>query len=67
MFGYTQTYNLMSFPTKITPPKGVFKLVNASEGSVNKDILKFKNGDYTYLVHQSYISGLSVIRKKSVI
>lgn len=57
----------MSFPTKITPPKGVFKFVNASEGSINKDILKFKNGDYTYIVHQSYISGLSVIIKKSVI
>ncbi|MFC0667515.1 hypothetical protein ACFSKY_13270 [Azotobacter chroococcum] len=57
----------MIFPKEITPPKGVFKFVNASEGSVNKDILKFKNGGYTYIVHQSYISGLSVIRNKSVI
>lgn len=57
----------MSFPNKNTPPKGVFKFVNASEGSVNKDILKFKNGDYTYIIHQGYISGLAVIRKKKVI
>lgn len=57
----------MSFPNKNIPPKGVFKFVNASEGSVNKDILKFKNGDYTYMIHQGYISGLAVIRKKKVI
>lgn len=53
----------MVFPKKNIPPKGVFKFVNASEGSVNKDIVKFKNGDYIYIIHQSYISGLSVIRK----
>lgn len=50
----------MSSPTKTTPLKGIFKFANASEGSINKDILKFKNGDYTYIVHQS-------LRKKSVI
>ncbi|MCV4342948.1 hypothetical protein [Pseudomonas capsici] len=57
----------MSYPEKEIPPKGHLFLVNASEGSVNKDIIKFKNGSYTYIIAQSTVSSLSVLRNEKVV
>ncbi|MBX8606406.1 hypothetical protein K5D65_04335 [Pseudomonas cichorii] len=57
----------MSYPEKEVPPKGHLFLVSASEGSINKDIIKFKNGSYTYIVAQSTVSSLSVLRNDKVV
>ncbi|MBI6853283.1 hypothetical protein YA0002_10935 [Pseudomonas cichorii] len=57
----------MIYPDKEIPPKGHLFLVNASEGSVNKDIIKFKNGSYTYIIAQSTVSSLSVLKNNKVV
>ncbi|MBX8574467.1 hypothetical protein [Pseudomonas cichorii] len=57
----------MSYPEKEIPPRGRLFFVNASEGSVNKDIIKFKNGSYTYIVAQSTVSSLSVLKNDKVV
>ncbi|WP_050585941.1 hypothetical protein [Pseudomonas syringae] len=50
------------YPNKKAPPAGKFFLVDASEGSVNKSIIKFKNGRYTYLLAQAFSSYLTVLK-----
>ncbi|MCW6057993.1 hypothetical protein [Pseudomonas fragariae (ex Marin et al. 2024)] len=50
------------YPNKKAPPVGKFFLVDASEGSVNKGIIKFKNGRYTYLLAQAFVSYLTVLK-----
>ncbi|MEO6677546.1 MAG: hypothetical protein ABIO21_09225 [Pseudomonas sp.] len=57
----------MIYPQKELPPKGKFFIVNASEGSVNKDIIKFKNGKYTYIVAQAFVSFLTVLKDDKVV
>lgn len=57
----------MLFPQKSAPPKGKFFVVNASEGSVNLDIIKFEKGPYTYLVNQAFVSNLTVLKDDKVI
>lgn len=57
----------INYPEKMLPPRQHFFFVNASEGSVNKDIIKFKNGSYTYIVAQSTVSSLSVLNNKKVV
>ncbi|MBX8488623.1 hypothetical protein K5D34_12250 [Pseudomonas cichorii] len=57
----------MTYPEKAIPPMGHLFLVNASEGSVNKDIIKFKNGSYTYIIAQSTVSSLSVLKNDKVV
>lgn len=57
----------MTYPEKAVPPKGYLFLVNASEGSVNKDIIKFKNDSYTYIIAQSTVSSLSVLKNDKVL
>ncbi|MEQ4224434.1 MULTISPECIES: hypothetical protein [Pseudomonas syringae group] len=52
----------LSYPSTKNPPEGKFFLVDASEGSVNKGIIKFKNGRYTYLLAQSFVSYLTVLK-----
>jgi hypothetical protein len=52
----------MVYPKTALPPKGKFFVVNASEGSVNLNIIKFKNGAYTYLVNQAFLSYLTVLK-----
>jgi hypothetical protein len=57
-------------PTKIElecpdinrPPSEAFHYVNATEGSVSSDILKFERGAYTYLITQSFVSHLRVLK-----
>ena len=52
----------MIFPQeKILSEKRIF-VVNASEGSVSEDIIKFKGGSCTYLVSQMSASNLTVIK-----
>lgn len=55
------------YPQKEVSPKGRFFVVNASEGSVNKDIIKFKNGKYTYIVAQASVSSLTVLKNDKVV
>ncbi|WP_123515731.1 hypothetical protein [Pseudomonas frederiksbergensis] len=55
------------FPQKKDPPKGRFFIVNASEGSVNMDIIKFKTGRYTYLVAQAFVGFLTVLKDDKVV
>ncbi|WP_426206526.1 hypothetical protein [Pseudomonas sp. TWP3-1] len=50
------------YPQSKIPPKGRFYVVNASEGSVSLNIIKFYNGKYTYLVSQAYRSFLTVLK-----
>lgn len=57
----------MMFPQKKIPPMKRFFVVNASEGSVNKDIIKFKNGSYTYLVSQMSMSNLTVLKNGKMV
>lgn len=57
----------MLYPQNSAPPKGKFFVVNASEGSVNLDIIKFKKGPYTYLVNQAFVSYLTVLKDDKVI
>lgn len=57
----------MLFPLKKSPPKNKFFTVNASEGSVNKGIIKFKNGSYTYIVAQAFVSFLTVLKGDEVV
>ncbi|WP_143505415.1 hypothetical protein [Pseudomonas sp. ICMP 460] len=57
----------MMFPQKQLPPMKRFFVVNASEGSVNKDIIKFKNGSYTYLVSQMSMSNLTVLKNGKMV
>ncbi len=57
----------MSYPANKLAPAGRFVIVNASEGSVNKDIIKFKNSGYVYIVSQSIISTLSVLKGEKVV
>lgn len=48
------------YPTGKTPPAGIFQQVDASEGSVKQNLIKFKVDGYTYAVNQAFISFLSV-------
>ncbi|WP_238541196.1 hypothetical protein [Pseudomonas sp. GM18] len=50
------------YPQSKVPPEGRFYVVNASEGSVNLNIIKFYNGRYTYLVAQAFKSFLTVLK-----
>lgn len=55
------------YPPRRTPPESIFYYVNATEGSVNRDVLKFKNGRYVYVLYQAFFSGLTVLRDGEVI
>ncbi|MBT9264418.1 hypothetical protein KKQ10_06005 [Pseudomonas sp. MG-9] len=57
----------MVYPKTASPPKGKFFVVDASEGSVNLNIIKFKSGAYTYLVNQAFASYLSVLKDDKVV
>ncbi len=57
----------MVYPKNATPPKGKFFVVDASEGSVNLNIIKFKSGAYTYLVSQAFVSFLTVLKEDKVV
>lgn len=57
----------MVYPQNNVPPKNKFFVVNASEGSVNLNIIKFKKGPYTYLVNQAFVSFLTVLKGDKVI
>nr|WP_315445025.1 hypothetical protein [uncultured Pseudomonas sp.] len=57
----------MVYPKTASPPKGKFFVVDASEGSVNLNIIKFKSGAYTYLVNQAFVSYLSVLKDDKVV
>lgn len=57
----------LEYPKKHVAPKGVFYLVDASEGSVNQNIIKFRSGPYTYLLNQAFVSFLTVLDKGEVI
>jgi hypothetical protein len=50
------------YPQSKVPPEGRFYVVNASEGSVSLNIIKFYNGRYTYLVAQAFKSFLTVLK-----
>lgn len=71
--GYVQyRYGLMDnieliYPIKKSPPLGRFFLVDASEGSVNLGLIKFKVGRYTYIVAQAFVSFLTVLKDGEVI
>jgi hypothetical protein len=41
--------------------------VDASEGSVNLGLIKFKVGRYTYIVAQAFVSFLTVLKDGEVI
>jgi hypothetical protein len=55
------------YPKTALPPKGKFFVVDASEGSVNLNIIKFKSGVYTYLVNQAFVSFLTVLKDDKVV
>jgi hypothetical protein len=55
------------YPQTKMPPEGRFYVVDASEGSVNKAIIKFYNGRYTYLVSQAFVSFLTVLKDGKVV
>lgn len=55
------------YPQSKVPPEGRFYVVNASEGSVNLNIIKFYNGKYTYLVAQAFRSFLTVLKGEEVV
>ncbi|MBV4472798.1 hypothetical protein KVQ74_01330 [Pseudomonas sp. COW3] len=55
------------YPKNALPPKGKFFVVDASEGSVNLNIIKFKSGAYTYLVNQAFVSFLTVLKDDKVV
>ncbi len=57
----------MVYPKTAMPPKGKFFVVDASEGSVNLNIIKFKSGAYTYLVSQALVSFLTVFKEDKVV
>ncbi|WP_253417595.1 hypothetical protein [Pseudomonas sp. GGS8] len=57
----------MIYPKSALPPKGKFFVVNASEGSVNLNIIKFKTGPYTYLVNQAFVSYLTVLKDDKLV
>lgn len=57
----------MIYPQEKAPPKGNFFVVDASEVSVDKYILKFRKGDYVYIVSQSFVSYLTVLKSNKVI
>lgn len=57
----------MVYPKSAMPPKGTFFVVDASEGSVNLNIIKFKSGAYTYLVNQAFLSYLKVLKGDKVV
>lgn len=57
----------MVYPKSALPPKGKFFVVDASEGSVNLNIIKFKSGAYTYLVSQAFVSFLTVLKEDKVV
>lgn len=57
----------MVYPKNAMPPKGKFFVVDASEGSVNLNIIKFKSGAYTYLVSQAFVSFLTVLKEDKVV
>ncbi|WNZ84223.1 hypothetical protein [Pseudomonas sp. P108] len=57
----------MLYPQKNVPPKGKFFVVDASEGSVNLNNIKFKKGPYTYLVNQAFVSFLTVLKDDNVV
>lgn len=57
----------MVYPKSAMPPKGKFFVVDASEGSVNLSIIKFKSGAYTYLVNQAFLSYLKVLKGDKVV
>ena len=55
------------YPQSKDPPKGRFYVVNASEGGVSLNIIKFYNGKYTYLVSQAYRSFLTVLKNGELV
>lgn len=57
----------MVYPKTALPPKGKFYVVNASEGSVDLNIIKFKSGAYTYLTNQAFVSFLTVLKDDKVV
>jgi hypothetical protein len=65
-YGTPEKLELM-YPETKSPPKNRFFYVNATEGSANRDILKFKNGKYTYIIYQAFFSGLTVLKNDSIV
>ncbi|WP_242487229.1 MULTISPECIES: hypothetical protein [unclassified Pseudomonas] len=57
----------MVYPKTVLPPKGKIFVVDASEGSVNLNIIKFKSGAYTYFVSQAFVSYLKVLKEDKVV
>jgi len=56
----TQSLIELSYPSE-QPKKGhAFYRINASGGSVQMDIIKFKIGAYTYNIYDSFFDGLAV-------
>lgn len=57
----------LAYPPRRTPPESIFYYVNATEGSASRDVLKFKNGRYVYVLYQAFFSGLTVLQDGKVI
>nr|WP_298117318.1 hypothetical protein [uncultured Pseudomonas sp.] len=54
-------------PKKKIPPENIIYYVDATEGSAIRDILKFKIGEFTYIIHQSFFSGLTVLKNDEIV
>jgi hypothetical protein len=54
----------IKYPEIKGPPRNKFFYVDATEGSVGNEILKFNIGSYGYFVRQAYFSGL-LVRKNN--
>ncbi|MGX6998920.1 hypothetical protein [Caballeronia sp. KNU42] len=65
-FGRSEKYELL-FPEEFAPPIDRFSISDFYGGSLNSVHLKFKLGNYTYVVYQSATSGVYVVKNGRVV
>lgn len=52
----------LEFPKQSVPPMGKFSISDFYGGNINSVHLKFKSGEYTYVVYQSATSGVYITK-----
>ncbi|MCC8403888.1 hypothetical protein LJ655_18675 [Paraburkholderia sp. MMS20-SJTN17] len=57
----------LQYPDRPYPPKNRFLISDVAEGSVSFTHVKFKSGEYNYVIYQGFPSGLYIKRKGKLV
>lgn len=60
-YGTTEDIEMI-YPKNNVPPRDIFSITDASEGSAAQENLKFKNGSYDYVLYHGFTNGLYVVK-----